>query len=134
MHLENTFDIAIGLAGAGLHFNIKIEACAGLVGYGLEFHCRPPLNRFDIGGGGKLAEDLADIDFHCVRNKSILKENHTQGLMGGQFLDQFFGNAFIETGDQVIRLNIDEKDASAPVSRGASAPPGRNPADTPGLG
>jgi len=69
-----------------------------------------PSNRFDVGRGGELAENLINIDLYRIRHKTIVTKNHAHGLLGGQLLDQFFGYALVKAGYQVIRLVIDEID------------------------
>ena len=41
----------------------------------------------------------------------MITKNHPHRFMSDQFLHQFFGNALVKTGDQVIGFMINEKDS-----------------------
>ena len=63
---------------------------------------RPLSDRLDFGRGRELAENLLDIDLYCVRDKAVVAEDHTQGLVAGQLFNQFFRDTLVEAGDQGV--------------------------------
>ena len=60
-----------------------------------------------------MAEYLIDIDLNRIGLKAVIPEHNPHGFVLGEFLDQLFRHALVETGDQVIGRFTDEKDCLA---------------------